>query len=254
MTTLAHSLERTLTIRAAQDTVFRFFTDSACWASWWGAGSTIDARPGGALLIRHPNGVEATGEVLEIAPPERIVFTLGYASGTPIPPGGSRVTILVEPHGHGSVLTLTHEFPDAAGRDSHLQGWRYQLSMFANVVLRELTAQAAETIDAWFAAWSITNAAARRTALERVVNGSLRYRDRYSALEGLDDLVIQIGAVQQYMPEMRLARTGAMRDCQGVVLTDWTASAADGQPRASGTASFAFGSNGRLDSVISFWN
>src|SRR6185295_11811411 len=81
MMSLPHRVDRTITILAPVDTVFRFFTDSARWASWWGAGSTIDATPGGRVLIRHPGGTEVTGEVLEIAPPKRIVFTYGNASG-----------------------------------------------------------------------------------------------------------------------------------------------------------------------------
>src|SRR5262249_5445683 len=48
MTELTHSLNRTVVIRAMPETVFRYFTDSARWAAWWGHGSTIDARPGGA--------------------------------------------------------------------------------------------------------------------------------------------------------------------------------------------------------------
>ena len=60
--TLPYTLDRIVTIHATPDTVFRFFTDSARWASWWGAGSTIDARPGGALYIRHPGGVESAGQ------------------------------------------------------------------------------------------------------------------------------------------------------------------------------------------------
>ena len=72
---LPHSLDRTVTIQASPETVFRFFTDSARWAAWWGPGSSIDARPGGAVHIRHPNGVENAGQVLEIAPPESISFT-----------------------------------------------------------------------------------------------------------------------------------------------------------------------------------
>ena len=59
-----HHLDRTIDIHARPETVFRFLTDPARWASWWGAGSTIDARPGGRLLIRYPGGVEAAGEVV----------------------------------------------------------------------------------------------------------------------------------------------------------------------------------------------
>ncbi len=78
---LPHSLERTITIEASPDTVFRFFTDSARWAAWWGAGSSIDARPGGMVKIRYPGNVEVSGEVLEIANGKRIVFTYGDEAG-----------------------------------------------------------------------------------------------------------------------------------------------------------------------------
>jgi len=39
-------LEVTVHIEAQPETVFSYFTDSVRWAAWWGAGSTIDARPG----------------------------------------------------------------------------------------------------------------------------------------------------------------------------------------------------------------
>ena len=110
MTSLPHRLDRTVVIRAPRDLVFRFFTDTPRWASWWGSGSSIDARPGGRMLIRYPGGVEASGEVVEVSPPERIVFTYGYVSGKPaIPPGGSRVTIHLDPHHDGTRVRLTHE-------------------------------------------------------------------------------------------------------------------------------------------------
>src|SRR2546430_870040 len=99
---LAHSLDRTIVIRAKRETVFRYFTDTARWAAWWGEGSTIDARPGGAVRIRYPDGTEAVGDVQEIAAPERIVFSYRYASGAPIPAGGSRVTIHLDAHEAGT--------------------------------------------------------------------------------------------------------------------------------------------------------
>ena len=87
MPTLAHRLDRTIVINAPREAVFRYFTDSARWATWWGAGSTIDSRPGGRIYIRYPEGTEVAGEVIEVRPPERIVFTYGYVSGSPIPAG-----------------------------------------------------------------------------------------------------------------------------------------------------------------------
>ena len=136
-------VERTITIQAPRDTVFRFFTDTTRWATWWGAGSTIDARPGGRLLIRYPDGTEAAGEVLDLQAPERLSFSYGFVSGKPFPSGSSRVTIQLEPEGSGTRLSLHHDLPDAGMRDEFMQGWRFQLSLFSNVVANEVHAGAA---------------------------------------------------------------------------------------------------------------
>src|SRR5690348_6107605 len=53
--TRAHELDRTIAIGAPAATVFEYFTDPARWAAWWGEGSTIDARPGGRVLVKYPN-------------------------------------------------------------------------------------------------------------------------------------------------------------------------------------------------------
>src|SRR5438477_11800544 len=57
MSAHGHVLERTVLIRARARTVFRYFTDSERFAAWWGAGSAIEARPGGPVRIRYPSGV-----------------------------------------------------------------------------------------------------------------------------------------------------------------------------------------------------
>src|SRR5689334_9745156 len=121
MQSLPHQLERTLLIQASPETVFRYFTDSARWASWWGAGSSIEPRLGGAVRVLHPGGIEAGGEVLELESPRQIVFTYGYVNGKPIPVGASRVTIRLEPHEGGTRLHLLHEFADPAACEAHVQ-------------------------------------------------------------------------------------------------------------------------------------
>src|ERR1700685_1508271 len=165
MQELPYHWNRTVVIKAKPETVFRFFTDSARWASWWGTGSTIDARTGGKVYIRHPNGIESLGEVLEVREPEWSSFTSGFASGTPVPPGGSRVTIRLAPDGAGTRLHLLHEFAEAGPRDEHVQGWRFQLSLFANAVANEVYADAASAVDAWFAAWVGSDAQTREETL-----------------------------------------------------------------------------------------
>ena len=206
------------------------------------------------MLIRHPNGVEVEGEVLDVSPPERIVFTYGWASGKPIPPDGSRVTIQLEAVGRSTRLSLTHEFAETAVRDEHVQGWRFQLSVFANVVADEIHADAEARVDAWFAVWQETDATRREALLAGLATPNVQFRDRYSLLEGIEDLVAHIGAAQRFMPGMAPTRRGAVRQCQGTALADWVASGPDGAVRATGTNVFVFDPDGRVREVTGFWS
>jgi uncharacterized protein YndB with AHSA1/START domain len=242
-------------IGAPRAAVFKYFTDSARWAAWWGAGSTIDARPGGRVYIKHPGGAESSGEVVEMSPPSRIVFTYGFASGTPIGPGESLVTIDLEPADAGTRLRLSHAFAEdkAAARDEHIQGWRYQLSVFANVVANEIHGRTAELVDAWFDAWNEADATARAAKFGAIASSAVRLRDRFSCIDGAGELTQHVGAAQRFMPGFRLRRDGDPRHCQGVVLADWTASGPDGQARAGGTNVFVLGADGLIESVTGFW-
>jgi uncharacterized protein YndB with AHSA1/START domain len=251
---LPYNLDRTVTIEAPRELVFRYFTDSPRWAAWWGAGSSIEARPGGKVYIRHPNGIEVVGEVLEVFSPERIVFTYGFAGGKPIPPGASRVTIELAEERAGTRLHLTHEFAEAATRDEHVQGWRFQLSLFANVVANELHSGAGGIVDAWFEAWAEPDDARRAELLHRIATQDVRFRDQYSLLDGIPDLTAHISASLRFMPGIRLQRQGEVRHCQGTVLADWIVLMGDGQRRASGTNVFQLGAGGRITAVTGIWN
>ena len=252
-TSLPYHIERTVTIHAIPETVFRFFTDSARWASWWGADSTIHAKPGGRVYIKHPGGIESAGEVLEIRPPRRLVFTYGFVSGTPIPPGASRVTIELEPDRAGTRLRLKHELADKAARDEHEQGWRFQLSLFANAVSNEVAAGATKLIDSWFDAWAEPDAPAREKLLGDIATREIRFQDAYSNLDGLEDLKPHITASQRFMPGIRLRRAGDVRHCQGMVLCEWSATGTDGQQKARGTNVFVLGPTGKIEWVTGFW-
>lgn len=251
MTDLPFTLERNVVIQAAPETVFGYFTDSARWAAWWGAGSTIDATPGGRIYIRYPNGVEASGEVMAVEAPRRIVFTFGYASGKPMGPGSSQVTIVLEPEGeqgNATRLHLRHELADAEARDAHVAGWRFQLSVFGNLVANEVFADAAKTVDAWFDAWAMADNAARESALAAIVTPDVRFRDGYAAIEGLGDLTAHTEAVMKFMPGVTMARRGDIRHCQGMVLADWEAKG------TAGTHVFVFRADGKIDAVTGFTN
>jgi uncharacterized protein YndB with AHSA1/START domain len=255
MTTLSQQLDRTVVINATPDVVFRYFTDTPRWASWWGAGSTVDSKPGGKVYVRHPDGSESAGEVVEVQAPKRFVFTYGYVSGKPFPAGGSRVTVVLEPDAAGTRLMLKHEFPDTAAvaRDEHVQGWRFQLSLFANVVTNEVNAGAAKVADAWFEAWAEPDAKKREAALRGIAIEDVRFQDRFSHLEGMADVIAHITAAQKFMPGMRLRRSGDLRHCQGMALVNWIATGSDDVERGKGTNAFIFDPAGRIEWVTGFW-
>jgi uncharacterized protein YndB with AHSA1/START domain len=251
---LKYSAERTVEIQAPREIVFLYFTDSARWAKWWGAGSSIEPQAGGKVYVLHPGAVEACGEVLEIVPPERIVFTYGYASGKPIPPGASRVTIHLEAAGGATRLHLLHEFDDAAARDEHVQGWRYQLALFANVVADEVFRGADAIVDAWFRAWTLADAEERDAELARIATADVRFRDRFSLLQGLADLSAHVAASQRFMKGVRMTRQGDVRHCQGAILADWVAASAEGKEIIRGTNFFELGPDARIRSATGFAN
>jgi uncharacterized protein YndB with AHSA1/START domain len=249
-----HRLDRTIVINAPREAVFRYFTDSSHWSKWWGAGSTIDSRPGGKIYIKYPEGTEVAGEVLEVKPPEKIVFTYGYVNGNPIPAGTSRVTIQLAAERGGTKLTLTHELDSAAVRDQHVQGWRYQLSLFSNVVADEINAGASGAVDLWFDSWAEPDAAAREKTLARIATPELQFHDRYSNISELTELYPHIAAAQHFMPGMRMKRTGDVRHCQGTVLADFAIVGPDGLERGRGTNVFVFGATGRIETATGFMN
>ena len=256
MSTLAalpHRLERTVLIQAPRDIVFSYFTDSGRWARWWGEGSTIDARVGGAVRMVHPGNIQVAGEILEIDPPSRLVFTYGYVSGKPMPVGASLVTLQLEDDRQGTRLRLSHAFADEQVRDEMVQGWRFQLSLFGNLVSNDLHANASSAVDGWFAAWSEPDTAKREALLDRLIAETMQFRDRFSMIDGLSDLRPHLAAVHKFMPGLRLEREGDVRHCQGTVLADWVARGADGSERGRGTNVFAIGHHGRIESVTGFW-
>ena len=241
---LDFSLERTVHIRAPRPTVFRYFTDSVRFASWWGAGSRIDPRAGGEVRIVYPGGEVALGKVVAIEEPERIVFTYGYENPTkPIPPGASRVIVTLSEEKGGTRVRLVHEVADAKTRDMHVWGWRFQLSLFANVAANEQHADAARRIDAWCDAWNGTG------PLD--VSTDVTFRDAYACIVGAEELASHIAAARVHM-QLTLARSGEPRLCQGTALCGWVASAADGTVKARGTNVYEFTPEGRICSVAGF--
>jgi len=244
---------RRIVICARRETVFRYFTDPERFAAWWGAGSSIEPRPGGALQIVYPGGARASGQVQEIVAGERVRFTYGYDDpGKPIPPGGSTVEISFADAPGGTLVTLRHTVGSPELARSHEPGWRYQLALYARVASAEQHAGAEATVDRWFAAWAEGDAALRRAALETLAVADVGYRDDFACLTGLDDLDSHIAATHVHMPA-KLVRSGKVALTQGAALARWQAVKADGAVAASGTLFIDFAPDGRIARAAGFW-
>jgi uncharacterized protein YndB with AHSA1/START domain len=254
---LTETLDRTISICARRETVFRYFTDSARFARWWGEGSQIDARKGGAVLIRFPGGNPIVrGKVLEVDPPRRIEFTYlleGAAQGGAKEPGDSLVTITLDETEQGTRLHLRHAFASAKLRDQHVQGWRHQLAVFSKVVNEEQHNGLTGRVDAFLRAFGNPDGQTRRSLMESCATPGVVFRDAFSATEGIEDMLANLDAVQIFMPGITLERAGDVRLSQGTAIVPWVAKKSDGEPAGRGTNVFDLAPDGRIARVVGFW-
>jgi len=128
-----------------------------------------------------------------------------------------------------------------------VQGWRFQLSVFANLVSNENFGDAASLVDRWFEAWAETDEGRREAAFAELVSPGITFQDRFSLLDGLSDLLAHVAAAQRFMPGIRMTRTGDVRHCQGMVLADWSTGA------MSGANVFQLGPDRKITAVTGFW-
>jgi len=121
-------------IAARPSIVFEAVSTADGMASWFGPDdgpvliSEIDPRVGGRFRVRFRrlNGDEheVHGEILELAPPRRLVMSWCW-QGDEDGPGESRLEIELRPITDGATeLTLTHaDLKDQASADGHAGGW-----------------------------------------------------------------------------------------------------------------------------------
>jgi uncharacterized protein YndB with AHSA1/START domain/predicted enzyme related to lactoylglutathione lyase len=145
----------TLTIRrfipAPPARVFAAFTNPDDFAKWMGPEQNhcreakLDARAGGAWQATMRNTHEAggadmvvRGKFLEVRPPERLVFTWGWADGDAQDTVDSQVTVDFHELDGGTDLHLTHErLANAGSRDRHTHGWTGSIDKLAQLCAPE---------------------------------------------------------------------------------------------------------------------
>ena len=121
-------VEREIQIDARPEIVFRYFTDPQRMARWIGPVIEFDPRPGGRVRLLVDGKYPNAGQVVDVDPPRRLVFTSGWDEpGHPIPPGSTRVEIDLTPDGEGTRLRLRQLGLPADAVEDHTEGWTYYL-------------------------------------------------------------------------------------------------------------------------------
>jgi uncharacterized protein YndB with AHSA1/START domain len=122
-------LEVSVHIAARPETVFPYFTDPALYVTWMGSRAELEPRPGGIYRVIMGNGVEASGEFLEVDPPRRLVFSWGWNHDQAVAAGSTRVEVTFTEEDGGTRVVLRHAgLPDGEQEAHHRAGWEAYLS------------------------------------------------------------------------------------------------------------------------------
>lgn len=253
------TVEVSVEIAATRETVWRCLVEADLLSRWLAAAATIDPRVGGRVRIDFARyGTEVEGEVLELAPGERLAFTWGVAKGPQageMPAGSTRVSIALEPTERGTLVTLRHAgLPTDASRRDHEFGWKGYLGQLAQTGPRVQHDRGFEAlVDDYLAAWGETDAARRGALLAGVFAEAGTFVDVHAATTGRAALDAHIAACQRMFPGTRLVRDGAVMQTRGSLLARWTAQTAQGQTVASGVNVFRLAPGGAIEAVEGFW-
>jgi len=138
-------VERELVIAASPETVWDLLVDPAKASTWMGMQSWSEPTPGGVYRVEVIPGKIASGEYVELDPPNRLVFTWGWEGESAVPPGSSTIEFELSADGDGTRLRFVHSgLPSAESAGSHSHGWDHY---FARL---ELAARGADAgADPW---------------------------------------------------------------------------------------------------------
>jgi uncharacterized protein YndB with AHSA1/START domain len=99
-------------IASTPEKVFEAITKPELASRYWGHENVSDWTPGSKwqhIRADHERSVRLVGEVIEIAPPSRLVITWASASQADDPSAHSRVTFAIEPYDGMVRLTVSHD-------------------------------------------------------------------------------------------------------------------------------------------------
>jgi uncharacterized protein (TIGR03086 family) len=118
------------------DEAFVLVTDPERLRRWTAVAATVDLRAGGAWSWTVTPGHVASGQVREVEPGHRLVLGWGWDGDDTLPPDASTVTVVIEPAGNGSRITLTHEGLAGAQLEGHAEGWKHYLERLERLAVK----------------------------------------------------------------------------------------------------------------------
>jgi uncharacterized protein YndB with AHSA1/START domain len=126
----SESIVREVWIDASPEDVFPYFTEANKLTVWKAAWAESDARIGGGFRADITGrGDIAYGAYLEIAPPNRVVFTWQWQNADLADLyRESVVEVTLAPHAGGTLLRLVHRGVPRAHRGGSAEGWTHYLS------------------------------------------------------------------------------------------------------------------------------
>lgn len=125
------TLEREIYIEAPRETVFGFLIEPEKMVQWMGTEATFENRKGGTYRVNVNGGDVARGEVVEVTPPERVVYTWGWEGGETLPPGQSLIEITLAAKGDGTLLKMVHSGIPEPMVAPHGDGWDHYVPRLA---------------------------------------------------------------------------------------------------------------------------
>jgi uncharacterized protein YndB with AHSA1/START domain len=250
-------VEVEMTIAARPETIFRYFTDPARFARWMGEAAVLEPEAGGRLRVAYPTGQVASGQVVTVEPPRRVVFTWGYEGEDQVVPAGSSIVeIILDPVADGTRVRLRHSgLPAGEPPAAHLAGWRHTLATLAYAASADQLAPVlTDRVADWLAAWNEPDPAARSELLGRCLADGGRFRDPTAAVDGASQLGDHIGTVRQLAGGVRLVGRGSPQQCHGVVRFGWAAVGPGGVVLATGVNVAGTDLDGRFRWLTGFWD
>ncbi len=118
-------IERVLDTNAEE--TFALLTEPERLRRWFAVSASVDLRVGGDYRILCVPGHAAVGQVTEIEPGKRVVYSWGWLDSDEVPPGSTTLIVELEPEGGRTRVRLTHEGLTGVWAERHFDGWNQHL-------------------------------------------------------------------------------------------------------------------------------